>query len=116
MTSHYNIIFEGKTAPGKDIDSVKKSLMTFLKTDARGIDRLFSDKPVVIRKNVDTAKAEKYRKAFESAGAECSLMPVEVSGGVGALDQPHSFQDERTFTCRCFTARRESALAPGGDP
>jgi len=80
MTTHYNVVFEGKTVAGKEIDSVKERLMSTLKTDAQGIDRLFSGKPVVIRKNADPETAEKFRKAFEAAGAICRLEPLEVPG------------------------------------
>jgi uncharacterized protein YbjQ (UPF0145 family) len=90
MKMRYQVVFEGKTVAGKGIDSVKKRLMGLLKTDARGIDRLFSGKPVVIKKNVDAATAEKFRNAFEAAGAVCSVHQVAVSGAAAA-----SFQGER---------------------
>lgn len=77
MATQYNIIFEGKVLPGKDVDSVKKGLMALLKADTKAIDRLFSGNPVVIQKNVDEATAEKFRKAFESAGALCAVEPVQ---------------------------------------
>ena len=76
METQYNVVFEGKTAPGKDRDSVKEALIALLKTDARSIERLFSGKPISIRKNVDAATAGKFRRAFEAAGAVCSLRPV----------------------------------------
>ena len=53
MKNHYNIVFEGKTVPGKEIDLVKKALMNILKADDQSIDRLFSGKRVLIRKNVE---------------------------------------------------------------
>ena len=62
MKTQYKIIFEGKTIPGQEVDSVKKRLTTLLKTDAQGISQLFSGKPVVIRKNVDAETAEKFQK------------------------------------------------------
>lgn len=85
MSDYYKIVFEGKILPGKDVDSVKKSLMDLLNLDHMVMDRLFSGKPVVIRKDVDTETAENFRKAFEIAGAICMIKPVEGSGnGSGA--------------------------------
>jgi len=81
MANRYNVVFQGKTAPGNEIASVQKRLMSMLKMDAGGMKRLFSGKPVVIRKNVDAATAEKFQKALESAGAVCRIQAVEVSGG-----------------------------------
>jgi uncharacterized protein YbjQ (UPF0145 family) len=84
MKNHYNIVFEGKTVPGKEIDLVKKALMNILKADEQSIDRLFSGKRVLIRKNVEAATAKKFRKAFEDVGAVCNLEQVKVSGEVSA--------------------------------
>ncbi len=87
MKNHYNIVFEGKTVPEKDIDSVKKALMNILKADEQSIDRLFSGKRVLIRKNVEASTAKKFLKAFEDVGAVCNLEQVKVSGEVSASNQ-----------------------------
>jgi uncharacterized protein YbjQ (UPF0145 family) len=87
MKNRYNIIFQGKTVPGKDIASIKKALMDLLKTDAHEIERLFSGKPVSIKRNADAATAEKFQKAFKAAGAICSIKPVEVPGEAVARDE-----------------------------
>jgi len=87
MKNHYNIVFEGKTVPGKEIDLVKKALMNILKADEQSIDRLFSGKRVLIRKNVEASTAKKFQKAFEDVGAVCNLEQVKVSGEVSAPNQ-----------------------------
>jgi uncharacterized protein YbjQ (UPF0145 family) len=85
MSDHYKVIFEGKILPGKDVDSVKKSLMSLLKQDEMVMDRLFSGKPMVIRKNVDAKTAGTFRKAFETAGAICTIK--EVNGSDNGSDR-----------------------------
>jgi uncharacterized protein YbjQ (UPF0145 family) len=90
MTDQYDIIFEGKTAPGKEIDSVKQALMKLLKADAGRVEQLFVGKPVSIRKNVDAATAEKYRKALEAAGALCHLRPINGAGSRKTSDRPEA--------------------------
>jgi len=87
MKNHYNIVFEGKTVPGKEIDLVKKALMNILKADDQSIDRLFSGKRVLIRKNVEASTAKKFRKAFEDVGAVCNLEQVKISDEVSASNQ-----------------------------
>lgn len=87
MKNHYDIVFEGKTVPGKEIDLVKKALMNILKADEQSIDRLFSGKRVLIRKNVEASTAKKFRKAFEDVGAVCNLEQVKVSGEVSTPNQ-----------------------------
>ena len=96
MATHYNILFEGKTAPDKDIDTVKKALMNLLKIDDQSIDRLFSGRRMVIRKNVDAVTAEKFQKAFVAAGAVCSLEQIADPGKVPTPDKQNQSQLERT--------------------
>ena len=87
MSIRYNVIFDGKTTRGRDVGRVKESLKSLLKTDDRGIDRLFSGRPVIIRKNVDAASAEKFQKAFEGAGAVVRLEPTDISSRGSGTDQ-----------------------------
>lgn len=92
MKNHYNIVFEGKTVPGKEIDLVKKALMNILKADDQSIDRLFSGKRVLIRKNVEATTGKKFQKAFEDIGAICNLEQVKVSDEVNAPDQQEGLE------------------------
>jgi uncharacterized protein YbjQ (UPF0145 family) len=113
MSDHYKVIFEGTILPGKDIDSVKKKLMDLLNLDEMVMNRLFSGKPMVIRKNVDAETAENFRKAFETAGAICMIKPVEGTGnGSGAngkdrfdaTSTAHQEQSVRPVSIRKFKA------------
>ncbi len=75
MSERYNVVFEGKIMPGKDLQLVKDRLKELMKTDDEGIERLFTGKPVVVRKNLEKETAEKYRNAFAKAGAMCEVSP-----------------------------------------
>lgn len=75
----YNIIFSGKTVPGKSLSDIRERLMELLKTNEKGIDRFFSGKPIIIRENLDFESAERVKQTFEKAGAVCTLEPVNVS-------------------------------------
>ena len=46
MAQLYNVIFEGRVAPGKDPEAVKQAMKTLLKIDAQGIDRIFSGQSI----------------------------------------------------------------------
>ncbi len=109
MKNHYNIVFEGKTVPGKEIDSVKKALMNILKADDQSIDRLFSGKRVLIRKNVEAATAKKFRKAFEDIGAVCNLEQVKVSGEVSAPNQQEGVEITEADSGKNQVVKPESA-------
>jgi len=109
MKKHYNIVFEGKTVPGKEIDLVKKALMNILKADDQSIDRLFSGKRVLIRKNVEAATAKKFQKAFEDIGAVCNLEQVKVSGEVSAPNQQEGIEMTETDSGKNQVVKPESA-------
>jgi hypothetical protein len=76
MTTLYNVIFEGKVAPGKDLESVKKAMMNLLKMESQGIERIFSGRPISLKNGVNATTAEKYQKAIEAAGAFCKVEPM----------------------------------------
>lgn len=109
MKNHYNIVFEGKTVPGKEIDLVKKALMNILKADDQSIDRLFSGKRVLIRKNVEAGTAKKFLKAFEDVGAVCNLEQVKVSGEVSASNQHEGIEMTETDSGKNQVVKPESA-------
>ena len=79
MTEQYHLVFRGETTADKDLDTVKKNMSTMLKIDPNRTARLFSGQAVVLRKNIDPATAEKYRKLFENMGVVCEILPA--SGG-----------------------------------
>jgi len=109
MKNHYNIVFEGKTVPGKEINLVKKALMNILKADDQSIDRLFSGKRVLIRKNVEAGTAKKFLKAFEDVGAVCNLEQVKVSGEVSAPNQQEGIEMTEADSGKNQVVKPESA-------
>jgi len=72
----YNVTVAGKVAPGEAPETVKKAIMDLLKIDPEGIERIFSGRPILLKKGVNAGTAEKYRKAIEAAGAVCIIEPM----------------------------------------
>ncbi len=75
----YTLIFEGNIAEGHNVAEVKTNLASLLKKDIEEIELLFSGKPVVIKKEMTRATAEKCRRAFIRAGALCRIEPADPS-------------------------------------
>ena len=73
----YKLIFEGKIREGHDLSQVKKNIKALLKTSDKGIQQLFSGKPVVVKKNMDQTTSMKYNQAIKKAGGLCT---IEVEG------------------------------------
>ena len=73
MAEKYNLVFNGEVLEEHQIEDVKQKLAPLLKTDEKGIERLFSGKSTVIKKGVDYETAAKFRKAFAKIGAKLNL-------------------------------------------
>jgi hypothetical protein len=72
-----DIYFRGDIAPGEKIMDVRERLKKLFKADDEQMQRLFSGRPAVIRRNLDGPAAEQYSQAMLKAGALVELRPVE---------------------------------------
>ncbi len=77
MSDCYNVVFNGGVAEGHEKNEVKKRLASILKEDSATIDKIFSGKPLIIKRDADLATCEKIQKVFLSAGAICSIKKSE---------------------------------------
>lgn len=74
MDSLYKVVITGKLRTDVDSDQAKTQLSALFKKDRDHIERIFSGKPLVVKKNVSAAAAEKLRQALHAAGAECRTL------------------------------------------
>lgn len=100
----YKIVFEGKIAGGQTAEDVRKNLISLFKSNARQIERLFSNPPVVIKRGINHATALKYQKAFERAGALCRIVrdkraQTPVLSVVSADASVTNAPEENRMTC-----------------
>lgn len=70
----YNILFRGDIVLGFQLGDVKLRLQQLFKADEAKINALFTGRPVVLKRNLDFAGAEKYRKALLQAGAQVEVV------------------------------------------
>ena len=57
----YTIIFEGKLAEGVDLETAKAKLQALFKTDRGTVDKLFSGKRTVLKKDVSVEVVKKFQ-------------------------------------------------------
>ncbi len=69
----FSVIFYGEILAGQKIDVVQANLASLFKLPAERIQKFFSGKPIVLKKDLSHAQALKYLQAFESAGAKVAL-------------------------------------------
>jgi len=74
----FDIAFDGRMIPGADPVLARKRLQSLFKLDEAGIDRLFSGKPVFIKRDVDAPTANQFEKVFNQLGAILRLIPIEA--------------------------------------
>jgi hypothetical protein len=74
--TRYNLVFRGQILQDASLDEVKDNLARLFKADAKKIARLFSGKPVVIKKELDPAAAKKYLQVFKKAGAKALAVKI----------------------------------------
>ena len=75
--AHYDLVFQGQIVDGTSLDEVKSNVARLFKADTAKIAALFSGKPIVIKKNLDTESAKKYLAVLKKAGAVIKAVKVE---------------------------------------
>jgi hypothetical protein len=76
MEARYNVYFAGELLAGHDLAGVRGQLARLFKADEATLDKLFSGKPQLVKRDCDKATALKYKQAMEQAGALPVIKPV----------------------------------------
>ncbi|MFK0572462.1 DUF805 domain-containing protein [Endozoicomonas sp.] len=108
----YKLIFEGETLPGFKEKHVRKNLKELLNTDREKLKRLFSGKPVIIRKNLTADKIRPYERAMIKAGAACRIISVNGIEELAPTSQEAVILEDQTQTARPSKAPRKFQLTP----
>jgi hypothetical protein len=69
MEARYNVYFAGELCAGHDLASVREQLAGLFKADNATLDKLFSGKAQLVKRDCDRVTALKYKQAMEQAGA-----------------------------------------------
>jgi hypothetical protein len=72
----YDVYFSGATIKDSDPADVKRKIGAVFKLQGEKLDRLFSGKPIPIKKGVDMNRAIKFRVTFRDAGALVDIVPA----------------------------------------
>jgi len=69
----YQVIFGGKILEHADIDMVKANVARVFSLPSDRIEKLFSGRRIVLKKDIDQATAERYKATLQRAGALCEI-------------------------------------------
>ncbi|MCU7915863.1 MAG: hypothetical protein KZQ65_08175 [Candidatus Thiodiazotropha sp. (ex Gloverina cf. vestifex)] len=72
---NYDVYFSGACLKKADPAEVKRKIGAMFKLEGEKLERLFSGKPVPIKRGVDMDQAVKFRVAFRDAGALVDIVP-----------------------------------------
>jgi hypothetical protein len=79
-SDRYSVIFFGRVFPGRDSDEVRGRIGEMFHVEGRQLDALFSGARIAIKKDLDLQTAQRYRDAFQKAGALVELKKSEPIG------------------------------------
>ena len=68
MEARYNIYYSGQLLEGKELPAVRANMAKLFNADEATLNKLFSGKAQLVKRNCDKPTARKYKQAIESAG------------------------------------------------
>ena len=71
--NRFKIVFDGALLPGVDIGTAKLNLAALFKSDVSAIERLFSGRPVALKRDLSHADAQTYLQALKNTGIEARI-------------------------------------------
>ena len=88
----FDIVFAGELIEGADPAEARKWVRQIFKASDTQLERLFSGKPVTVKKSVGMEAAGKYRLAFRKAGALVRIRPGSALPDKEPSEQPDDWQ------------------------
>jgi uncharacterized membrane protein YhaH (DUF805 family) len=73
MAEHFKIVFEGQLRTGVDLETARLNLAQLFKSDVSSIHRLFTGKPMTVKRGLTRDDAQRYLKALNDAGVEARI-------------------------------------------
>ncbi len=77
--TRYQLIFSGRLRPEVHPEQARQAVKERFKLKDALLDRLFSGQRVTVKRNLDSANAERYQRAFATAGVQVELEPTPTT-------------------------------------
>jgi len=105
--NRFKIVFDGALLPGVELTTAKLNLAELFKSDVDAIDKLFTGRPVALKRDLSHADAETYLQALKNTGIDARIeaeQPVAFS-----LAETH---ETSTGSSSDYSRPAESPYAP----
>jgi hypothetical protein len=111
----FDISFSGQLIDGQDPAQAREQVRALFNASDAQLQRLFSGKPVVVKKGVDLESASRYRAAFRKAGALIDIRPSPLQKLTTAAPTHLDALPPNTGSLEEFAPRIEAAPLPNID-
>lgn len=85
MSHTYSVVFAGELIEGFEIESVKKAFADIFQVKNENVQKYFSGKPRVVKKNLDEETAARYQRVFAKYGANVEVLKNSKSAEPSAV-------------------------------
>ncbi len=114
MEPLYNIYYAGELLPGHELATTREQLGKLFKAGDETLDKLFSGKPQLLKRECDKATAVKYQQAMEKAGAKPTIKAAHSAEQTAPSASPASAPPPAQGKAQT-AAERIAALAAAPD-
>ncbi|KSR41400.1 MULTISPECIES: DUF805 domain-containing protein [Pseudomonas aeruginosa group] len=83
----FKIVFSGELMPDAQLEAVKDNLARLFKSEPGKIDALFGGRPVVLKRELPEAEADRYLAALHQAGANAHK-EVDLAASLSLVETP----------------------------
>ncbi|MDY4303676.1 DUF805 domain-containing protein [Pseudomonas salmasensis] len=97
--SRFKIVFDGALRPGVESTTAKLNLAELFKSDVEAIEKLFTGRPVALKRDLSHSDAQTYLTALHNAGVDARI----------EAEQPVAFSLAETHETNSSTADRAAA-------
>lgn len=93
----FKIVFSGELMPDASLETVKDNLARLFKSEPGKIDALFGGRPVVLKRELPEAEAERYLTALRQAGAN-AYKEVDLAASLSLVETPdHNLREGEKY-------------------
>lgn len=104
--SRFKIVFDGALRPGVESTTAKLNLAELFKSDVEAIEKLFTGRPVALKRDLSRPDAETYLTALHNAGVDARI----------EAEQPVAFSLAETHETNAFDTHPGVAASPYAPP
>ncbi|AWF82520.1 hypothetical protein BTJ40_17830 [Microbulbifer sp. A4B17] len=105
--STYSLVFRGDLVAGYTAGDVKASMVRLFKSNPQAIEKLFSGRPLTLKKGLSLLQAQQFQANLAKIGAQVSIKSED--SGTAVTEQPKS-KPETAFSSQWTLAPMEGNL------